>query len=99
MNLFSFKWMMRVIALIELFMLMVVNLVRISCQAQPTLLSSVTPRPSGEDSILLKRLDPSSLGTTSRNLLLVCTFLVASLSTWVSLRVGFAVLSLSLFRD
>jgi len=37
MSLFSFKWMMRAIALIELFMLMVVNLVRILCQAQPTL--------------------------------------------------------------
>ena len=36
MDLFRFKWMMRVIALIELFMLAIANLVRVLCQAQPT---------------------------------------------------------------
>ena len=34
---FRFKWMMRVIALIELLMLAIANLVRVLCQAQPTL--------------------------------------------------------------
>jgi len=37
MDFFRFKWMMRVIALIELFMLGIANLVRVLCQAQPTL--------------------------------------------------------------
>ena len=62
-------------------------------------LSTAGSRLLDEDSIPLKRPVPSSLGTILKSLRSMCTSLVVSLSSWVSLHVGFATLSLSLFPN
>ena len=62
------------------------------------LLSSVASRLSDEDSILLGRPAPSSLGTILRNLRSMSTSFVVFLTTWVSLHVGPTTLSPPLLR-
>ena len=100
MDFVRFKWMMRVIALIEFFMLAIANFGKdFHVKLSRHWLSSVTSRLSDEDSIPLGRLVPSSPGTISRNLRSMRISLVVCLSTLGCLRVGCTTLSLSLFRD
>jgi hypothetical protein len=69
--------------------------VRFSCH----LLTAVPSRLSGEDSILLNTLAPSSLGTTSENLHSMCISSLAFSTSWASIQVGATALPAPPLRD
>ena len=97
---FSFKWTMRVIALVQLFMLAIMNLVGIFyIRLSWNRLSAVASRPSDKGLIHLNILAASSLGTISRNPHSMCVSLLVFSISWVPLQVGSPTSSPLLFHD
>ena len=80
---------MRAVALVQLFMFAIVNLVGIFyVRLSWNQLSGVASRPSDKGLIHLNILAASSLGTISRNLRSMCVSLPVFSISWVSLQVG-----------